>query len=257
MLAIKSVEVLDTSHDSRIVSLNCDKVLISPNEKITLIDYDTGETKTVYRYNTLVYKDSIFKTCEMFSNNHKFDIDITKVIGYCNLSTPLLKPCSKKLYKILDCIERIDVLTDGGGIIISRGSMTLYDENNIFGHMHGAGDFDVSDLLTISSLVDNDRLNKMIDEGIIYMTNGRNVVKVVLVKDKNIRRLITKLVTMNSNNPVIRAMMSESRMRNAQKSMNFGIAYGMGAVDLASKMFGKQVRYKCGVYQVHRLMVLS
>ena len=101
MLAIKSVEDLDTSHDNRTISLSCDKVLINPNQKITLIDYDTMETKIVYRYNTLVYHDSIFKTCETFSNNRKFDIDISKVIGYCWLSKIELKPCSKKLYLIV------------------------------------------------------------------------------------------------------------------------------------------------------------
>lgn len=241
MLAIKSVEDLDNSHDSRTISLSCDKVLINPNQKITLIDYDTMETKIVYRYNTLVYHDSIFKTCETFSNNRKFDIDISKVIGYCWLSKIELKPCSKKLYKILDCIERIDVLTDGGGIVITRESLVFYDEHNIFGSAQGIGDFDISDLITAASLVDNERLNKMIDDGVIYITNGQIVIKIVLVKEKNIRRLITKLVTMNSNNTFISTITSSRKMRKIQKSINFGVSYGMGANDLANKMFGKQV----------------
>lgn len=241
MLAIKSVEDLDTSHDSRTISLSCDKVLINPNQKITLIDYDTMETKIVYRYNTLVYHDSIFKTCETFSNNRKFDIDISKVIGYCWLSKIELKPCSKKLYKILDCIERIDVLTDGGGIVITRASLVFYDEHNIFGSAQGIGDFDISDLITAASLVDNERLNKMIDDGVIYIINGQIVIKIVLVKEKNIRRLITKLVTMNSNKDFILTITSSRKMRKISKSINFGVAYGMGANDLANKMFGKQV----------------
>lgn len=208
MLVIKSVEDLDTSHDSRTISLSCDKVLINPNQKITLIDYDTMETKTVYRYNTLVYHDSIFKTCETFSNNRKFDIDISKVIGYCWLYKIELKPCSKKLYKILDCIERIDVLTGGKeGIFITSASLIFYDEHNIFGSVQGVGDFDISDLITAASLVDNDKLNEMIDDGVIYITNGQGIIKIVLVKEKNIRRLITKLVTMNSNKDLIKILL--------------------------------------------------
>lgn len=243
MLAIKSVENLDTSHDSRTISLSCDKVLINPNQKITLIDYDTMETKIVYRYNTLVYHDSIFKTCETFSNNRKFDIDISKVIGYCWLCKIELKPCSKKLYKILDCIERIDVITDSGseGIFIAGTSIIFYDEHNIFGSVQGVGDFDISDLITAASLVNNDKLNEMIDDGVIYITNGQRIIKIVLVKEKNIRRLITKLVTMNSNKDFILTITSNRKMRRISKSINFGITYGMGATALATKMFGKQV----------------
>lgn len=238
MWAIKSVEELEYPYESKIISLNCDKVHISPNQKITLIDYDTEETKTVYRYDTLVYYDSIFKTCETFSNNRKFDIDMTKVIGYCQLSKINLKLCSRRLYKLLDYIERIDVLTDSGGIFVTGNQITLYDENNIFGSMEWVGDFDISDLLTVAALVDSDRLNKMIDDGVIYIITGQTILKVVLVKNKDISRLITKLVTLNSNSEVILKMMSMHRLRKPAKSVNFGVAYGMSANDIANKMFG-------------------
>ena len=244
MWAIKSVEDLDTSHDSRTVSLSYDKVLINPNQKITLIDYDTMEAKIVYRYDTLVYHDAIFKTCETFRNNRKFDIDITKVIGYCELNKfnkIKLRACSKKLYKILDCIERIDVLTGGDGIVVTETSIIFYDEYNIFGVVHSVGDFDISDLITVASLIDNDRLNKMIDDGVIYITNCQSVVKIVLVKEKNIRRLITKLVTMDSKNNFIKIILANRKMRKLLKTVNFGVAYGMGASNLADKMFGKKV----------------
>ena len=135
------------------------------------------------------------------------------------------------------------MLTDSGsgGIFIAGTSIIFYDEYNIFGSVQGVGDFDISDLITAASLVDNDKLNEMIDDGVIYITNGQRIIKIVLVKEKNIRRLITKLVTMNSNKDFILTITSSRKMRKISKSINFGVSYGMGAVDLATKMFGKQV----------------